>query len=140
LLLNIFEHLDRKVCLRAGALVQKIDPDCHQKLVAELNNPVRRRRIRAARAAGHLGLAQEVQSCLLVMLSDADSQVRRTAAEVLADLPNAEVVSALTALLNDSSPRVRETAEQSLDAIQKRGLQPAQFIANPWRETLRGST
>jgi hypothetical protein len=138
LLLNIFEHLDPKVCLRAGALVQKIDPDCHQKLVAELNNPIRRRRIRAARAASRLGLAHEVESCLLVMLSDADTQVRRTAAEVLSDIPHADVVAALAPLLNDSSPRVREAAERSLAEIQKRGIQPAPRAANTWLEAMRG--
>ena len=57
--------------------------------------------------------------------------------KVLADLANAEVVAALTPLLNDSSPRVRETVEQSLDAIQKRGLQPTQRAASPWRESQR---
>jgi hypothetical protein len=124
--------------LRAGALVQKIDPDCHQKLVAELNNPVRRRRIRAARAAQKLGLAHEVEWCLLVMLSDADSQVRRTAAEVLADIPTVEVVAALTGLMNDSSPRVRDAAEQSLDEIQKRGLQPTERVVPPWPQPAKG--
>jgi hypothetical protein len=138
LLLNIFDHLDPNICLRAGTLVQKIDPDCHQKLVAELNNPVRHRRMRAARAAGKLGLTHEVQPCLVAMLSDADSQVRRTAAEVLVDLPNAEVVAALSGVLNDSSPRVREAAEQSLDAIQKRGLTSVQHAAPLWNQTARG--
>jgi HEAT repeat protein len=138
LLLSIFDHLDRNICLRAGALVQKIDPDCHQKLVAELNNPVRRRRIRAARAAGQLGLAHEVQTSLLVMLSDADSQVRRTAAEVLADLPNTEVVAGLSALLSDPSPRVREAAEQSLDEIHKRGLSSPQRLSPLWTQPTRG--
>jgi HEAT repeats len=133
LLLKIFEHLDPRVCRRAGALLQKIDPDCHQKLLAEMNNPVRRQRIRAARAASRLGLTHEVKTCLLVMLSDADSQVRRTAAEVLADLPTADSVAALTASLNDSSARVREAAEQSLDAIHKRGLEPTP-LANSWPE------
>jgi len=138
LLLRIFDHLDARVCRRAGALLQKIDPDCHRKLLAELNNPVKRRRIRAARAASHLGLAHEVKSCLLIMLLDVDSQVRRTAAEVLADVPIADVVAALTASLNDPSPRVREAAEQSLDEIHKRGLEPTQPSASPWPELKRG--
>jgi HEAT repeat protein len=138
LLLSIFDHLDPKVCAQAGRLVQKIDPDCHQKLVAELNNPIRRRRIRAARAARQLGLAHEVQSSLLMMLSDADTQVRRTAAEVLADLPNAEVVAGLSALLNDQSPRVREAAEQSLEAIHKHGLEPAPRAGVSWHEMTKG--
>jgi HEAT repeat protein len=138
LLLSIFEHLDPKVCLRTGMLIQKIDPDCHRKLVSELNHPIQRRRIRAARAARQLGLLNDVQSSLLSMLSDADSQVRRTAAEVLADIPNPEVVAGLSALLNDASPRVREAAEQSLDEIYKRGLQPVSRLASPLRATTRG--
>jgi HEAT repeat protein len=131
LLMNIFDQLDPSVCRRAGALVQKIDRDCHQKLVAELNNPVRRRRIRAARAARQLGLAREVQACLLVMLADADTHVRRTAAEVLGDIPNAEVVAGLAALLNDSSPRVRDAAERSLEEIRRHGLEPAPLAPAP---------
>ena len=139
LLLNIFDHLDPAVSRRAGALVQKIDPDCHQKLVTELTQPVRRRRIRAALAARQLGLAHEVQGCLVMMLSDADTQVRRTAAEVLGDIPNAEVVAGLTVLLNDSSPRVREAAERSLEEIRLHGLEPSPLVANPWHEPSRGS-
>jgi hypothetical protein len=138
LLLSIFEHLDPKVCLQTGMLIQKIDPDCHLKLVSELTHPIQRRRIRAARAARQLGLANGVQACLLSMLSDADSQVRRTAAEVLADIPNAEVVAGLSALLNDASPRVREAAEQSLDEIHKRGLQPVSRASTSVRATTRG--
>ncbi len=118
--------------------MQKIDPDCHQKLVAELNNPIRRRRIRAARAARQLGLVHEVQSSLLMMLSDSETQVRRAAAEVLADLPNAEVVAGLSGLLNDPSPRVREVAERSLEAISKQGLQPAPRAGASWQEMTRG--
>jgi HEAT repeat protein len=72
------------------------------------------------------------------MLSDADSQVRRTAAEVLADIPNAEVVAGLSTLLNDASPRVREAAEQSLDEIHKRGLQPVSRPATFVCATTRG--
>jgi hypothetical protein len=138
LLLNIFDHLDPKVCRRCGVLLRKIDPECQQKLIEELNNPIQRRRIRAARAARQLGLAREVQSCLLLMLSDADSQVRRTVAEILADIPNANVVAGLTALLNDPSPRVREAAEQSLEAIHAQGLEPVPRDVDRQRHATRG--
>ncbi|HEX4072046.1 MAG TPA: HEAT repeat domain-containing protein, partial [Planctomycetaceae bacterium] len=82
MVLNLFEHLDRNLCSRVGALMRKIDPKCAQKLVEELNQPIRRRRIRAARAAEALGFAPDVEGGLLAMLSDADSIVRRVAAEL----------------------------------------------------------
>ncbi len=83
----------------------------------ELNQPIRRRRIRAARAAEALGLASDVEKGLLAMVSDEDSIVRRIAAELLVCVPSPEVIVGLTALLQDSSPRVRDAAERSLAAI-----------------------
>jgi HEAT repeat protein len=132
LVLSIFEHLDRTICQRAGALVRKIDANCSQKLLAELASPIRHRRIRAARAAQALGLARDVESGLLSMLSDADALVRRTAAEVLVCVPTPEVVARLGELLEDVSPRVREAVEHSLLEIQRTGLENGlQFTIPP---------
>jgi HEAT repeat protein len=117
LVLNLFEQLDRNVCLRVGALIRKIDPACTQKLLEELKQPIRRRRIRAAKAAEALGLAPDVERGLLAMLSDEDSIVRRIAAELLVCMPSPEVIFGLTTLLQDSSPRVRDAAERSLAEI-----------------------
>jgi len=117
LVLNLFEQLDRNVCLRVGALIRKIDPSCTQKLLEELKQPIRSRRIRAAQAAEALGLAPDVERGLLAMLSDEDSLVRRIAAELLVCVPSPEVIVGLTALLQDSSPRVRDAAERSLADI-----------------------
>jgi hypothetical protein len=122
LMLNIFDHLDKHVCQRAGMLVRKTDPECNQKLLAELRNPIRRRRIRAARAAQALGLAREVYTGLLAMLNDEDTLARRTAAEVLISVPLPEVAAGLLELLGDSSPRVRETVEHSLDELRRLGV------------------
>lgn len=123
LLLTIFEHLDETVGRRSGDLMRKIDPDWRPKLIAELASPIQRRRIRAARAAHALGLARDAQDGLVEMLSAAETLVRRTAAEVLGDVPTAEVVAALAAVLHDPSPRVREAAERSLADIHRAGLQ-----------------
>jgi HEAT repeat protein len=117
MVLNLFEHLDRNLCLRVGALIRKTDPDCVHKLMDELNQPIRRRRIRAARAAEALGLAPDVERGLLAMLSDDDSIVRRIAAELLVCIPSPEVIVGLTALLQDPSPRVRDAADRSLAEI-----------------------
>jgi HEAT repeat protein len=64
-----------------------------------------------------LGFAPDVEGGLLAMLSDADSIVRRVAAELLVCVPSPEVIVGLTALLQDSSPRVRDAAERSLAEI-----------------------
>lgn len=124
--LDLFEHLDRNVCLRVGALLRKIDPGCTQKLMEELKQPIRRRRIRAARAAEALGLASDVEPGLLAMLFDEDSIVRRIAAELLVCVPSPEVIVGLTALLQDSSPRVRDAAERSLAEIGRSRPQTAE--------------
>lgn len=132
MVLNLFEHLDRNLCLRVGGLIRKTDPACIQKLLEELNQPIRRRRIRAARAAEALGLAPDVERGLLAMLSDEDSIVRRIAAELLVCVPTPEVIVGLTALLQDPSPRVRDVAERSLAEIGRSrsksqgAVQPAQ--------------
>jgi HEAT repeat protein len=130
LVLNLFEHLDRNLCLCVGALIQKTDPACIQKLLEELNQPVRSRRIRAARAAEALGLASHVERGLLAMLSDEDSIVRRIAAELLVCVPSPEVIVGLTALLQDPSPRVRDVAERSLEEI-GRSRTPSQATLQP---------
>jgi hypothetical protein len=117
MVLNLFEHLDRNLCLRVGALIRKTDPGCVHKLTDELNQPIRRRRIRAARGAEALGLAPDVERGLFSMLSDEDSIVRRIAAEILVCVPSPEVIVGLTALLQDPSPRVRDAAERSLAEI-----------------------
>ena len=102
---------------RLGALMRKIDPKCPQKLLEELNQPIRRRRIRACGAAEALGFAPDVEGGLLAMLSYGDSIVRRVAAELLVCVPSPEVIVGLTALLQDSSPRVCDAAERSLAEI-----------------------
>jgi HEAT repeat protein len=124
MVLNMFEHIDRNLCLRVGALIRKTDPDCVQELLDELNQPIRRRRIRAARAAEALGFASDVERGLLAMLSDDDSIVRRIAAEILVCIPTPEVIVGLTALLQDASPRVRDAAERSLAEIGRSRQKP----------------
>lgn len=142
LMLNIFDHLDRGVCLKAGALVRKIDPECKQKLGEELSNPILRRRIRAARAAEALGLAREVQTGLLAMLADEDALARRTAAEALVAVPTPEVVARLTKLFDDDpSARVREAAKRSLVEFRRAGVKVGELQSAgsmPRREGSRG--
>lgn len=114
-LLDLFDHLDHDACRRAGVLLRKIDPHCIRKLDRELSHAVRRRRIRAARATHAFGMASDVAPALLVMLDDDDPLVRRTAVEVLADVPMVEIQEVLIDRLKDESPRVRDAAKKSLE-------------------------
>jgi len=118
-MLGLYEHLDLKVCKKAGQLIQKIDADCIPKLVAELTSPMRSRRIRAAHCSLAMGLHLKVVPALLGMLDDEDALVRRTGVEVLGDVPSSESLTALTRLMDDSSPRVREEVARSLDKLSK---------------------
>jgi HEAT repeat protein len=120
--LEFYEHLSPEAARRAGALIQKIEPDCIAKLAAELANPVLRRRLRAARAALAMGMHTKVVPSLLAMLDDPDQLSRRTGIEVLANVPTPEVAASLRLLLEDPSPRVRDDAAKALEKIQLRGV------------------
>ena len=102
---------------KLAELLLKINPDASQDLARELANPVRTRRLRAAKAAAFMGMEGNVTEALIEMLFDSDSIVRRAVAEILGSVPTPAVVGALETLLEDSSPRVREAAEASLQQI-----------------------
>lgn len=103
---------------KIAELLLKIDPYATQELARELANPIRTRRLQAAKAAHIMGLQQEVEQGLLEMLYDSDPIIRRTVVEILAESPTPQIVSALTTLKNDSNPRVRAATENALQQIQ----------------------
>jgi len=117
LMLNLFEHLDASVCLKAGGILRKVDPDCVEQLRAELSGPVARKRIRAARAALALGMQNDLAADLRGMARDQDALIRRTAAEILGDLAATESFETLTGLVKDPNPRVRDAAERALTKV-----------------------
>ncbi len=117
-MLEMFENVSPEVCLRAGRLIRKIDPDCFDKLRQELESPIRSRKIRAARAAQLLGMQNEIQSSLLPFLDDKDPLIRRTGISALASVRSSETIQALAALLEDEHPRVREEAAHALSNLQ----------------------
>ena len=129
LMMDLYEQLDPVVCRRAGRLVEKIDPDCLSRLTRHLRDPVRSRRLRAARATLALGLQTKVFPALAAMLADEDAMVRRTAAEVLGHVVTAESFEALLAMRSDPSPRVREAADAAIELLKQQGLRTA--VANP---------
>lgn len=116
-ILKVFEHLDPLICLKAGELIQKIQPDCVRRLEEELVAPLRHRRMRAVRATQAMGFQRKVMPTLRALVVDDDSLIRRTLAEMLADVPAAESIETLQQLQDDSSPRVREMAAKSLEKL-----------------------
>jgi hypothetical protein len=114
LMLDIYDEIDATICLRAGELLRKTDSACLSKLIHEMEQPIRRKRIRAARASLAMGMHAEVVPALVALIEDSDTLVRRTAAEVLGTIRTPETCEALQRLLNDSSPRVRAIAATAL--------------------------
>ncbi|MCG6154483.1 HEAT repeat domain-containing protein [Rubinisphaera margarita] len=98
-------------------LLLKVNPFAIQELCREMANPVRTRRLRAAKAAHFMQLHTEVTPALLELLQDNDTIVKRVVAEILGDIPTRQVAGRLQELLDDSSPRVREAAAASLAKI-----------------------
>ena len=123
--LEIFEQLDSRMRSVVGKLVQKIDPETLPKLKGEMLNAIHSKRIRAARAALAMNLHVEVADALLEMARDADTMVRRTAAEVLGKVHSPAALEMLRQLTSDGSPRVRQAAASALDEV-KAKRDPAQ--------------
>ncbi len=113
--IEIYDHLDPRIQVAVGKLVRKIDPDTIHKLKEEMQNSIRRKRIRAARAALAMKLHVEVFDALCTMAHDTDNLVRRTAAEVLGRIPTDEAGDVLQELTRDPSPRVRDAAAAALN-------------------------
>ncbi len=99
---------------KIAELLLKINPDAIRELNRELANPIRTRRLRAARAVRIMGLQNQVQEALIELLYDTDPIIRRTVVEILAESPSPQVVSSISMLVDDSNPRVRNTVEKVL--------------------------
>jgi HEAT repeat protein len=112
--LAMADELPLDDALRSGILLMKVDPDAPAKIRRALAHPVRQKRIQAARQVARLGLQAQFVSAFAAMTEDTDAFVRRTAAQILATIPQMEAYRALSQLQNDTHPRVRETVEEAL--------------------------
>ncbi|MCA9042062.1 MAG: HEAT repeat domain-containing protein [Planctomycetaceae bacterium] len=118
LMIKIFDETPLRIVRQAGMLLQKLDPEVYHKMAERLSDPIRGKRIRSAQAAFALGLHQNVSQSLMGLLGDSDPMVRRTAVEILGDVPKRNVYDMLYQMRNDKSPRVREAVIRSLQKIQ----------------------
>ncbi|MAT16830.1 MAG: hypothetical protein CMJ46_16345 [Planctomyces sp.] len=118
LMIKIFEDTPPKAVREAGGLLQKLDVDLNRKLAERLRDPMASKRLRTAKAAYALGLHRNVSQSLIGLLGDPDQMVRRTAVEILGDVPKRNVYDMLYQMRNDQSVRVREAILKSLQRIQ----------------------
>jgi len=113
-MLELFDDLEPEICLRAGELIEKIDPTTTEQLEQELASPIRTRRIRAVRAARAIGLHPLVIPSLLDLLDDDDQTILRAVIDALSELPLPEVRSELQRMADHESPRIQEAARDAL--------------------------
>lgn len=112
--LALADELSPEDAIRAGQLLIKVDIDAATNLRRALAHPARQKRLTAARNIARLGLQDRFTSAYVQMAHDNDTIARRTAAQVLATIPQIEAFRALTQLQDDAHPRVRETAAEAL--------------------------
>ncbi|WP_197532507.1 HEAT repeat domain-containing protein [Symmachiella macrocystis] len=117
-ILTLYDLLDTQTCRLAGILIQKIDPDALQKLSQEMTGPMRSKRMRATQAAIAMGLQEPLSETFIQLLEDDDVLVRRTATEVVGQIPGEQSLTALQGMLDDSNPRIREIAQQGIERLQ----------------------
>ena len=115
--IELCESATPSTCLSIAELLLKIDPNATQELSRELANPMRTRRLQAAKAAHVMGLQNHVQEGLIELLYDSDPIIRRTVIDILAEAPTPQIVSLLMMLLDDPNPRVRSTTTIALKRI-----------------------
>ncbi|QDU80901.1 HEAT repeat protein [Polystyrenella longa] len=118
LMLKIFDSTPLRTVRQAGVLLHKLDPDVYRKLNEKIHDPLRSKRIRTAQAAFALGLHRNISQSLIALLGDEDPMVRRTAVEILGDVPKRNVYDILYQMRTDSSPRVRDAILKALQKLQ----------------------
>lgn len=118
-LLEVSEHLDTEMCLRAGEVLLKINPDTLTTLSRQLASPIRSHRLRAAKAVQRMQIQEQVLPGLVSMLDDSEVHVRRTAIEVLSGSTDPLAIAAIQNCIGDPNPRVSELARQTLQNLKK---------------------
>jgi HEAT repeat protein len=118
--LQAFDTMSPEARLTTGQLVQKVDPSTSEKLMAELQSPVRARRARALEIATILQLIPDLFDQIVPLLNDEDHYTRLDAVRTLAACGLDESQQALRRALLDHSPLVAQAAEEALGRIRQR--------------------
>ncbi len=109
-----FEGLHDDARCTTGALVKKVDSQTVSSILSEMEEPSRKRRLRAVEMSEVMELVPELVEGLLVLLDDEDHMIRAATADALQFCPTAEVQNALREAANDPSSSVQNAAKSSL--------------------------
>ncbi|MCA9270587.1 MAG: hypothetical protein KDA41_19025, partial [Planctomycetales bacterium] len=110
-----FDAMDEVARRTTGDLVRRVDPQSAGKLREELQASVRSRRMRGVAMTAAMGLAEELEEDLVLLLQDEDHILRAEVAAVLADCNTQQTRLALREALLDTSVAVQDAAQRSLE-------------------------
>lgn len=112
--LAAFDVLDEEVRRSTGTLVKKVDAQTIPQLKAELESPMRTRRLRGLMIAQVIGAVEPLEETIVGLIHDKDHMVRAEAAKALVAGRSPGSRDALEEALSDPSATVREAARASL--------------------------
>jgi HEAT repeat protein len=112
--LAAFDLLEPEIRRSTATLVRKVDPAALPKLQAEMQSPVRARRLRAVAMAEAMDLLAETEDELIRLTEDPDHMVRAEAVRVLGRLDTPKSKEAIRKALFDRAPIVQQAAQMAL--------------------------
>ena len=118
--LGTFDMLDDETRISTAILVKKIDQQSVPLLRAELQSPVRSKRLRGVQIVRIMDIAYQVEELLLGIIHEEDHIMRAETAAALAGCPSPAARSALEKALDDKSIAVQEAAQRSLHELSER--------------------
>lgn len=117
---DLFESLPPSTCLHCGQLLQKINPHVLEDFRNELQHAFHWRRVRATRAAGELGLVDELLPSLAALLEEPEWSIRRAVIETLSHSDSESALKVICSMGGDEQRQVREAVNAALVTIQNR--------------------
>ncbi|MEA3340667.1 MAG: HEAT repeat domain-containing protein, partial [Chloroflexota bacterium] len=123
--LGAFDMLEEDVRRSTGMLVKKVDPNVVPLLAAELQSPIRTRRMRALQVTHTVEMVRQLEANVIAMLNDENHLIRAEAAMTLACSPTEIARAALRSALEDSSTTVQEAARRALAAMDRSDMLPS---------------
>ncbi|MBN2295720.1 MAG: HEAT repeat domain-containing protein [Pirellulales bacterium] len=123
--LGAFDMLEEDVRHSTGMLVKKVDPNVVPLLTAEMQSPMRTRRMRALQVARTVEMVEQLETSIITMLHDENHLIRAEAALTLAHSPTELSRAALRVALQDSSTTVQEAAQRALETLDRSEMLPS---------------
>ena len=121
---DLFESLPPSTCQHCGHLLQKINPHVLDDFRDELQHAFHWRRVRATRAAGELGLVDELLPSLASLLEEPEWSIRRAVIESLSHSDSESALAVIRSMASDEQRQVREAVRTAVLTIENRRTTP----------------